>query len=101
MMSDHSKVHGGHESTVCHLRTSTGFCYLKVHQTPSHWHSEVHAYERWARAFGRSAPTLLVVRDEMPLALVISELPGDIVEGMTFSLVQERAVWLNTWLVRP
>jgi aminoglycoside phosphotransferase len=93
VMSDHSKVHGGHESATCRFRTSIGFCYLKVHQTLSHWHSEVHAYERWARAFGHFAPTLLAVRDETPLALVISELPGDIVEGIPLSLVQERAVW--------
>jgi hypothetical protein len=93
VMSDHSKMHGGHESSTCRLRTAMGFCYLKVHQTPSHWHNEVHAYERWAGAFGDFAPRLLAVRDEAPLALVISELPGQIVEGMQLSLSQEWTVW--------
>ena len=93
VMSDHSKMHGGHESSTCRLRTAMGFCYLKVHQTPSHWHNEVHAYERWACAFGGFAPRLLAVRDEAPLAIVVSELPGQIVEWAQLSLSRERAVW--------
>lgn len=93
VMADHSKTHGGHESSTCRLRSSVGFCYLKVHQSPSHWHNEVHAYERWAGAFGDLAPRLLAARDAAPLALVMSELPGQIMEDARLSPAQERAVW--------
>ena len=93
VISDHTKMHGGHESSTCRLHVPLGFCYLKVHQTASHWHNEVHAYERWAGAFGDLAPRLLAVRDETPLALVISELPGEIVERTQLSPSKERAVW--------
>jgi len=93
VLSDHSKAHGGHESSTRRLRTPLGRCYLKLHRTRAHWHNEVHAYERWAGAFGDSAPRLLAVRDEAPLALVISELPGKIVEHTTLPASQERVVW--------
>lgn len=93
VMSDHSKVHGGHASSTCRLRTSAGFCYLKVHQSQSHWNNEVCAYERWADAFGGLAPRLLAARDQAPLALVVGEVPGQIVENGQFSVSQERAIW--------
>jgi aminoglycoside phosphotransferase (APT) family kinase protein len=93
VLSDDSRAHGGHESSTCRLRAPAGVCYLKVHHTPAHWHNEVHAYERWAGAFGDLAPTLLAVRDRAPLALIISELPGQIVETMALSPRQERAIW--------
>ena len=32
VMSDHSKIHGGHESSICRLLAPTGFYYLKIHQ---------------------------------------------------------------------
>jgi hypothetical protein len=66
VMSDHSKAHGGHESSTHRIHVSTGYCYLKLHRTPAHWNNEVHAYERWAGAFGDFAPRLLAVRDEEP-----------------------------------
>ena len=93
VMADHSKTHGGHDSSTCRLHVSSGFCYLKVHQSESCWHSEVHAYERWASAFGDLAPRLLAVRDIAPLALVISELPGQIVEDARLPPSQEQAIW--------
>lgn len=93
VMSDHSKDHGGHESSTRRLHAPVGYCYLKVHQSRSHWNNEVHAYERWAGAFGDCAPKLLAVRDEEPLALIVSELPGRIVENAQLSRSQERAVW--------
>lgn len=93
VMMDHSKAHGGHESSTYRLHTPMGFCYLKVHRSRSHWDNEVHAYERWACAFGDLAPRLLAVRDEEPLALVVSELPGQIVEHAQLSPSQERTVW--------
>jgi 8-oxo-dGTP diphosphatase len=93
VMSDHSKTHGDHESSICRLQAPKGSCYLKVHQTQSHWNNEVHAYEHWAHAFGDFAPKLLAVRDAAPLALIISELPGQIVEDLPLPVSQERAIW--------
>ncbi len=93
VMSDHSKDHGGHESSTCRLRAPIGFCYLKVHQSRSHWNNEVYAYERWAESFGDFAPKLLAVREQEPLALIVSELPGQIVEDIQLPPLQERAVW--------
>jgi len=66
VMSDHSKAHGGHESSTRRLRAPIGYCYVKVHQSRSHWNNEVHAYEQWARSFGDFAPRLLAVRDKEP-----------------------------------
>ena len=93
VMSDHSKDHGGHESSTCRLHAPGGFCYLKVHQSRSHWNNEVYAYERWAESFGDFAPKLLAVREQEPLALIVSELPGQIVEDIQLPPLQERAVW--------
>lgn len=93
VIADHSKEHGGHESSTCHLHTSNGDYYLKVHQTPAHWHNEVHAYEQWAGAFGDFAPRLVAVHDQAPRALIVSKLPGQIVEHAALSRSQERAVW--------
>lgn len=93
VLSDHSKEHGDHESATCRLRTSLGACYLKVHETASHWNNEVHAYEHWATAFGNHAPHLLAVHDQPPYALVISELPGKIVEDLPLPISVERNVW--------
>ena len=67
VMSDHSKMHGGHESSTCRLQAPIGFCYLKVHQSQSHWNNEVHAYEHWACAFGDFVPKLLAVSNKAPL----------------------------------
>lgn len=93
VMSDHSKSHGGHESATRRLHASIGFCYVKVHHSRSHWGNEVHAYQRWAGAFGDFAPRLLAVRDEEPLALIVSELPGQIVENTRLAPSRKRAVW--------
>jgi aminoglycoside phosphotransferase len=92
-LSDHSKVHGGHASTTRRLRTPAGPAYLKVHTDVASWHSEVHGYEAWARAFGDRAPRLLAVRDTPPLALILTELPGRPLEHVDLPGSQERAVW--------
>ncbi len=92
-LADSSKTHGGHESSTRRLQTTGGFCYLKVHQNPASWHNEVHAYEQWAGAFGAFAPRLLAVRDQQPPALVVSELPGRILEDLPLPPERERAIW--------
>jgi aminoglycoside phosphotransferase len=93
VLADHSKAHGNHESAMQRLRTRSGFCYLKVHQTWEPWNNEVHAYEHWAHAFHEAVPRLLAVRDEAPFALLLSELPGRPLEDVALSPSQERAVW--------
>lgn len=91
--SDRSESHPGDRAAACRLRTPSGYCYVKTYRDPSHWECEVHGYERWAPAFRGFAPRLLAVRDEEPLALVVSELPGEILEGVGLPAAQERAVW--------
>jgi len=93
VVGDHSRTHGGHDSSTRRLQTSTCYCYLKVHQNPSCWSHEVHAYEHWVDAFGEAAPRLLAVRDAEPLALVISEVPGRPAESAGLEPSEERKVW--------
>lgn len=93
VLSEHSRQHGGHESATYRLHSGAGFHYLKVHQSCVHWHNEAHAYAHWARAFDDRAPRLVAVHDVEPLALIISEVPGEIVETARLSLAQGRAAW--------
>ena len=53
----------------------------------------VHGYEQWAPLFGDEAPRLLAVRDVEPLALIVTELPGQPMQDVELTPVQERAVW--------
>jgi Ser/Thr protein kinase RdoA (MazF antagonist) len=91
--SDHSREHPGQRAAAHRLHTPSGYCYVKMHRDPFHWENEVHAYERWTPAFGNFAPRLLAVRSAEPLALVIGELPGKVLEGVQLSPTQERAAW--------
>ena len=88
-----SREHAGRRAAVQRLRTASGGCYLKTHRDRSHWQNEVHAYEQWATAFGDFAPRLLAVHAEDPLALVIGELPGNILEEVQLTPTQTQAVW--------
>jgi aminoglycoside phosphotransferase (APT) family kinase protein len=80
-------------SGTSRLRTRTGHCYLKVHHDRAMWEREVHAYERWAPVFGPHAPPLLGVREEPPLALLIGELEGQVLENVQLPVECERAAW--------
>ncbi len=93
VLSDQSREHPGDRTGAHRLRTDAGLCYLKTHNDPAHWHNEVHGYRAWASAFGQSAPRLLAVRDEAPLALVVTALPGQILDELELPAAQERAVW--------
>jgi aminoglycoside phosphotransferase (APT) family kinase protein len=93
MVENQSREHPGKRATARRVRTRAGYCYLKTYPQRPHWESEVHAYEQWAPAFGDLAPRLLAVRDEEPLALVISELPGKVLEEVSLPASQESAVW--------
>ncbi|MCB0033835.1 MAG: aminoglycoside phosphotransferase family protein [Anaerolineales bacterium] len=93
IVSDNSKEHGGHESSTYRLRAAERFYYLKIHQTRLHWEQEVHAYERWAPALGGLAPQLIALHEERPLALLLSERPGQVLENVHLTNAQERSVW--------
>lgn len=80
-------------SATSRLRTRSGGCYLKVHRDRAMWAREVHAYEQWAPVFGPYAPSLLAVREEPPLALLIGELKGQILEQVQLPVEQERSAW--------
>lgn len=93
VLADSSKAHGDHASSTLRIHTRLGVCYLKAHQSAAHWHNEVHAYEEWAHAFGDLTPQLVAVRDTPPLALVINELPGHILERTWLDFSNEQGVW--------
>jgi Ser/Thr protein kinase RdoA (MazF antagonist) len=57
------------------------------------WGREVHGYEQWAPAFGAFAPPLLAVHEEEPLALLIGELPGAVLENVQLPVEQEQEAW--------
>ncbi len=93
LSADQTCEHARQRASAIHLLTPSGGCYLKLHCDHSHWENEIHAYERWAPAFGGFAPRLLAVRDVEPLALVISALPGQTLEQHPLDTTQEQAVW--------
>ena len=78
VVSGDMRFHG--RTTVCQLQTSSGHCYVKIYRQKDSWETEVHGYEQWALAFGSSVPRLLAVYEGEPLALLVSELPGKIME---------------------
>ncbi len=88
-----SREHAGLRAAAHRLRTPSGGCYLKTHRDRSHWENEVHAYEHWAPAFGDFAPRLLAVHAEEPLALLIGELPGTVLEEVQLTPTQAQDVW--------
>lgn len=91
IVSGDRRFHG--RTSVCRLRTTSGHCYVKIHSQKSFWESEVHAYERWVPAFGTLAPHLLAVREDEPLALLVSELAGEVMDKRRISVRQEATVW--------
>jgi Ser/Thr protein kinase RdoA (MazF antagonist) len=93
VISDHSREHPGQRASLARLRSPRGRCLVKLHRDRSHWESETHAYEHWAPAFGKAAPWLLAVRESEPLALIFSELPGNILEDSPVSADEELSIW--------
>jgi aminoglycoside phosphotransferase len=99
LVSGDGRFHG--RSKVWKLRTGAGHAYAKIHLQSAYWENEVHAYERWASAFGTRAPRLLAVRDEEPLALIVSEIPGRTMEGAELTVGQERGIWREAGRALP
>lgn len=92
-VADTTREHPGKRALVQRLQTSSGVAYLKIHQDPMHWSSEVHAYEQWTCAFGGFAPRLFAVHDLPPLALLISEIAGNPMQQAGLTNAQQRVVW--------
>lgn len=92
-VADCGKSHPGQPAIAQKLRLDSDYCYLKTHRAPGFWEAEVHGYEQWAAAFGSHAPHLLAVREEEPLALVVSALPGQCLENVHLPPAQEQRVW--------
>ena len=80
-------------SSVFRLRSPSGCCYLKVHGQRAAWEREVHGYEQWARAFGVHAPRLLALHEDEPLALLIGELPGEVMDDAQLPAGVEETAW--------
>jgi len=95
LASDQTRAHPAERVGTHLLSTPTGNCFLKTHKEKAAWELEVHGYERWARAFGDHVPQLVAVHEEEPLAIIISELPGRILEGMTLPPEVERIIWCD------
>ncbi|NSW52866.1 MAG: aminoglycoside phosphotransferase family protein [Anaerolineae bacterium] len=93
LLSDQSREHAGLRAGTYHLRGCDGLYYLKVHRDRSHWEHEVHAYERWAPVLHGFAPRLEAVRTDEPLALIITELPGTVMEDAILSLPHRVQAW--------
>jgi Ser/Thr protein kinase RdoA (MazF antagonist) len=93
VVSDQSRDHPGKRASACRLRTPSDDYYVKLHRDLAHWNQEAHGYEQWAPAFGEFAPRLVAVRDEAPLAVLVSALPGMILEGVQLTTSREQAVW--------
>ena len=91
VVSGDTRFHG--RAMVCRLQTSSDHYYVKIHRQKHWWEKEVHGYEQWAPAFGGFAPELLAVHEEDPLALIVSELPGRIMEEVQLPLQQELMAW--------
>ena len=92
-ITDNSKTHGGHESATYRIRAPDGYFYLKIHQSREHWNNEIHAYEHWTHVFDAFSPRLIEARESVPLALIISEVPGRIVSDSVLPNDVELRVW--------
>ena len=91
LLSEDKRIHG--RSGVHRIGAASGRYYLKIYREASPWELEVHCYEQWAQAFGNHAPRLIALHEEAPLAILVSELPGEILLKADLSPEQERRVW--------
>ena len=92
-LSDHTREHPDERVTIFRLQANSGDFILKLLPDPAHWDSEVHGYERWADAFGTFAPRLIAVREDDPRAILISALPGLVLEEVRLPETQMLDVW--------
>jgi Ser/Thr protein kinase RdoA (MazF antagonist) len=93
VLSDHSREHPGQRASITRLRSPAGDFILKTIPDPAHWASEVHGYEQWAGAFGANAPSLIAVRESEPRAVLLSALPGRVLEELQLADAQQCNIW--------
>ncbi|MBI3961048.1 MAG: aminoglycoside phosphotransferase family protein [Chloroflexi bacterium] len=93
LLSDSSREHPGQRTGALRVSAESGDYYLKIHREKAGWHNEVHAYSAWASAFDGYAPRLLGAHDTEPLALLLTCLPGRILDEVRLPAEQELAVW--------
>jgi len=93
VLSDHTREHPGERASITRLRRAGQEYILKAIPDAGHWHSETHAYERWAGAFGAYAPRLLAARAAEPRAVLLTALPGSVLEETPLPEAQQRAAW--------
>ena len=86
-------IRGHGRSEVCKLHAPSGHYYLKIHRQRPRWEGEVHAYEQWASAFGGLTPRLIAAHEQEPLALLVSELPGELMLHAQISAPQQVQAW--------
>lgn len=85
------RFHGRH--SVFQIQSQTDRLYLKVHRDRNAWESEVYAYDQWPPAFERRMPRLLAIHEDEPFALLLSELPGEVMEKCPLTREQEERAW--------
>jgi aminoglycoside phosphotransferase (APT) family kinase protein len=88
----------GHPDTGSRLRrfrasSSAEDFVVKSYERRGDWAHEVHAYEEWTPKLGKHAPRMLAARDDAPLAILTTWLPGRDAEAASLSAEQERDMW--------
>lgn len=91
VLSGDVRFHG--RTAVLAVQAGEARYYIKIYREALDWEVEAHGYTHWAAAFEDHAPRLVAVREENPLALVVSALPGRPMAETRLTLDQERAVW--------
>ena len=79
------------DSAVWQVTSGSGSSwFVKRHQSPLFHHREVTAYRHWTGALGPSRAPALAAADEQALAIIITSMPGQPVNGMALSAADER-----------
>lgn len=79
------------ESRVWRIDAAQGEVYLKAHRQRQKFVQERHAYTAWTPVLGPSCPRLLASHDSLPHALLLTGVPGVVMEGRAWSTDVELA----------
>lgn len=89
--SDHSHTHG--EAQVWRLSAGGKEYFVKTHRREKKWEREVFAYEQWVPSLGaHNAPELVALYTE-PHAILLTALPGIVMEETQLTMEQELEAW--------
>ena len=78
------------ESRVWRIRVARGDVFLKAHRHAQKFRQEHDAYVRWTPLLGATCPRLLAAHAQRPHALLITAVPGEVMEGTLWSTDTER-----------